>query len=352
MNDIHKTIRLWVMLFLSMVLTLNAAPIRIMPLGDSMTEGVVQIPLNPDHNTSAYPHLLNESNLTVSEDRIAYRGKLWDLLKDGGYEVDFIGSNKTGQNYPTNGFDLNHEGHGGKLSEYLKNHINDWLSLNPADIILLHIGSNDGGHSTPIATSVANVQAILDTIFSKNPNTKVFVARIIELRRAHQNNGGIVSSENPQGLWRTKDYNDAIENMITNHTHYANIKVVNMESGAGLEYDVAGFPHDMQPYHSDENNRPDYHPNKNGFEKMAIKWYDEMVASDWLVASGTITNHTWKLESGSPYEDSIGDRDAVCSDAACPNQIVGKVGNAVYFSNTTNNHQVLEANVVFLLNYG
>jgi len=278
MYSIKKNILLVFGLWIIIPLTLPAAPIRIMPLGDSITEGVMEIPLNPDQNSSIYPLLPNgESNLTAKQDRIAYRGKLWDLLKDEGYEVDFVGSKRSGENYTTNGFDIDHEGHGGETSNYIKEHINDWLTTNPADIILLHIGTNDGGLSVPIATSVANVQAILDTIFTKNSNTKVFVARIIEARRAHQNSGGINGR-----LWKTKEFNDAIEDMITNHLQNANIRVVNMESGAELEYAVAGFPYDMQPYHNDEN-IPDFHPNKNGFEKMAEKWFTMILDSGWLL---------------------------------------------------------------------
>jgi lysophospholipase L1-like esterase len=327
-------------------MSLTAAPIKIMPLGDSITEGIAEIPLTPDQNSSYYPHLPNEANLTVWQDRIAYRGKLWDLLKAEGVDVDFVGSKTSGSNYATADFDTNHEGYGGQTSEYIKEHINDWLTLNPADIILLHIGTNDGGSATPIGITVENIDAILNTIFTKNPNAKVFVARIIEARRVHQNQngGGIVSSENPRGFWYTKDLNDAVENMINNHAQTANIKVVDMESAAGIVYDIAGLPNDMQPYHS-EDDRPDYHPNENGYTKMAQKWFDEILASGWLVPPVPIvTDHSWKLEAGSPYIDSKGNSDAICFTTGCPTQVEGKVGNAVYFSNNASK-QILEANV-------
>jgi len=223
------------------------------------------------------------------------------LLQSDGYEVDFVGSNNSGTSYGTSGFDTDHEGHGGQTSEFIKNNIGTWLTLHPADIILLHIGTNDGGISTPIGTSVENVNAILNTIFSKNPNAKVFVARIIESRRSHQHGGGIVSPENPLGLWRTKDFNDAIENMINNHPQSSNIRVVDMENGAGLEYDVVGFPHDMQPYHS-KGNRYDFHPNTNGFEKIAQKWFDDMVYSGWI---GTEVAGSSDIPEWYIYEKSV-----------------------------------------------
>jgi len=276
-----------------------AAPIKIMPLGDSITEGIAEIPQNPDQNSSNYPKLPNGGvDSTLTEDRIGYRGKLWDLLKTEAYDIDFVGSKNTGNSYATSDFDTNHEGHGGAKSVFIKDNIDTWLTLNPADIILLHIGTNDGASSTPIGsdddanqsriTTVNNVKQILNTIFTKNPNAKVFVARIIEARRVHesQHAGGAVTPENPLGLWYTKDLNDAIETMVNNHPKTLNIKMVNMESGAGLAYDVAGLPYDMQPYHT-EDNKSDYHPNVNGYVKMAQKWFDEMVASGWL-SSNTV----------------------------------------------------------------
>jgi hypothetical protein len=102
----------------------------------------------------------------------------------------------------------------------------------------------------------------------------------------------------------------------------------------------------MLPFHDDNGTYSyDFHPNENGYAKLAQKWYNALIASDWLVAPiNTTNNHLWKLESGSPYADEIGDSDAICSETACPEQIIGKVGNAVKFSSSSDK-QVLEANV-------
>jgi len=46
-----------------------AAPIKIMPLGDSITEGIAEIPQNPDQNSSNYPKLPNGGvDSTLTED--------------------------------------------------------------------------------------------------------------------------------------------------------------------------------------------------------------------------------------------------------------------------------------------
>ena len=68
---------------------LQAAPaLRILPLGDSITQG------------------------TGDTAGGGYRGPLWTLLKNAGYNADFVGS-QTDTSCTLAGFDKNHEGHGG-----------------------------------------------------------------------------------------------------------------------------------------------------------------------------------------------------------------------------------------------
>ena len=62
--------------------------LRIMPLGDSITQGA------------------------KSENTAGYRGPLWTLLKEAGYNVDYVGSS-TATPGTVSGMDTDHEGHGG-----------------------------------------------------------------------------------------------------------------------------------------------------------------------------------------------------------------------------------------------
>jgi lysophospholipase L1-like esterase len=249
-----------------------------MLLGDSITAGVSKIPQSPEENQSDY-----EEDLTYLEDRVAYRGKLWDLLKEAKYEIDFVGSRKAGANYGD--FDQDHEGWFGRTTKYIKENITSWYEDNPADIVLLHIGTNDGAKGMPVGTnddlnqdsntSVNNVKKILTSIFEKNPNAKVFVARIIEAKRieAYSN-------------WRTDAYNNKIEEMVNAHPKSANLQMVNMQSGAGLIYNPCGTTlGDMNPFYQDKTY--DLHPNINGYEKMAKKWFDAMLSSGWLPINNT-----------------------------------------------------------------
>jgi len=347
-NNWHKAIKIWIMLSMVITLTLSAAPVKIMFLGDSITEGDAALPDTPEVNTSTYTgaNVNSDDNGHIDFlDRIAYRGELWKLLKDANYTISksdvdgvvedenatfvFVGRKfKNTSSFQTlnPGFNEHHEGITGFTSKELLegregqgDSIDDMLNENTPDIVLLHIGTNDGGQlsieGTDNNSTVFNVSAILTKIFTVNPEAKVFVARIIEARRAHGRAGGLNG-----GGWLTKDLNDKVAEMVATHENTDNIKMVNLETGAELNYDEGGV--DMQPYHS-ENNAPDYHPNANGYKKMAEKWFADMIASKWLPDNGKpvitlIGANPQQLAVGAAYEelgataeDSVDDNVAV-----------------------------------------
>ena len=78
--------------------------------------------------------------------------------RQAGYDVVFTGSLINGT--PPD-FDVNHEGHGSYRADQIRDTIYDWLDTHNADVVLLHIGTNDiaGGNQ-----DVAEVAAILDEI--------------------------------------------------------------------------------------------------------------------------------------------------------------------------------------------
>lgn len=114
---------------------------------------------------------------------VGYRQKLYLDLLDGGYsDVNFVGSLSSGYSIPP-AFDTDHKGHGGWCAEgcpaYLGDivdHVYDWLVSNPADFVLLHIGTNDISRNIQDPTAVMRV---LDKIDRFNPDITVLVAGII-----------------------------------------------------------------------------------------------------------------------------------------------------------------------------
>ncbi|MBK8905300.1 MAG: putative Ig domain-containing protein [Anaerolineaceae bacterium] len=199
-----------------------------MPLGDSITQG----------KSSG---VLDESLM------ISYRKDLWDSLTGSDYDVDFVGSKINGQAYE--GFDPNHEGEPGKTDKWVAINVYNFLTDNPADVVLLHIGTNERNDSDP-----EDVELILDEIdryeSDNNREVTVILARIINREQYHQ---------------LTSDYNNNVAAMaqarIDNESD--KIIIVDMENGAGLIYDLQTSGGDMYNY---------LHPFANGYTKMAVVW--------------------------------------------------------------------------------
>jgi lysophospholipase L1-like esterase len=237
-KEVKKKVLFLSVFFLVCPLTISVSPAsavyRIMPLGDSITRG-----------------------FTGSSDDTGYRRELYLLLAEADYSVNFIGSQIGGI---PNDFDSDHEGHSGFHAdgspdgdgEDILDNVFDWLidqqNLgNPADIVLLHIGTNDisvGGEDAD------EVDAILDEIDQYDQNTWVVLARIINRVNYSQ---------------ATTDFNDSVATMVQNRINLQGDRLflVDMENGAGIIYSD-------QP---DGDMEDDIHPNDSGYAKMADVWF-------------------------------------------------------------------------------
>lgn len=109
--------------------------VRVMPLGDSITDGV-DVPGG-------------------------YRIKLWQLMVAGGYTVDFVGSRSNG---PAELFDHDHEGHPGWRIDQLDANVVGWLQNADPRTILLEIGTNDVNQDYDLANAPARLSALIDKI--------------------------------------------------------------------------------------------------------------------------------------------------------------------------------------------
>ena len=227
-------------LFLCIALVSSAyALTKIMPLGDSITY---------DNNTGDFFVPRPEG------ERIAYRYPLWQLLTDGGYDFDFVGSQYAGYDiFP----DADNEGHTGFRADEVRDGVFDWLQLNPADIVLLHIGTNDVWGTQDVEDIVLEVEEILDEIFAYGPEITVILARIINQQTFSQ---------------KTNDFNNLLPRMVSNHPYTDNIILVNMETEAGIDYATDMFDN--------------LHPNNTGYSKMADLWFSalQQILPDFLAA--------------------------------------------------------------------
>lgn len=221
---------LWLAISMSV---LYATPMRIMPLGDSITY---------DDRLSDY-----EGTARPTSMRTGYRSHLYYKLSDAKYEVDFVGSLIAGQSIAP-AFDPNNEGHPGWTSYDISHNVYNFLLYNPADIVLLHIGSNDG------STSVDGVNSILDEIDLYEEHTGRFVRVIVALIIDGKYQDSIYLQVFNQKLSKLLDYRILNGDALT---------VVDMYRGAGL---------------TSEDYADGSHPNDAGYQKMADVWFDALMS--------------------------------------------------------------------------
>ena len=208
--------------------------LRIMPLGDSITAGITAVPTPNDPPAS---------------ERVGYRRKLYsDLvtLANGKYLVDFVGQYSEGLFASPPVGDPNHQGTPGQNAAQLASQIQSYLNANKADILLLHIGTND---FTTDATDVETILNNIDTWESANFPVTVFLARIIK------------DAQSP--FLDVQTFNDNVAAMLAGRPA-DRVILVNQQTGALINYTVGV---DMAS---------DLHPNDSGYEKMAAKWYSDM----------------------------------------------------------------------------
>ncbi|HEX8227243.1 MAG TPA: GDSL-type esterase/lipase family protein [Candidatus Saccharimonadales bacterium] len=247
MEKIKKTKRIFVVLIAAALVgivsyigttdrrTSQAAVFKVMPLGDSITEGM--------HNTVPSPD-----------------GGYRQVLKNRfGAGIDLVGSlsnNNVGVTDPQ------HEGHSGWRTDQINGSISGWINTYRPDIVLYHIGTNDVLQRYASSHMITNLDQSLGKIFAANPATHVVLASLIPMW-------------GPPGTWtpptRT-ELNNAIPGLVTKYKGQGrNIHYANMATGN---------------FFSDNRDFPDgVHPNLQGYTKMANVWEPIMRS----IMGGTVT---------------------------------------------------------------
>jgi len=189
--------------------------VRIMPLGDSITDGV-QTPGG-------------------------YRIGLWQRFVAGGYREDFVGSLSNG---PAALGDHDHEGHSGWRIDQIDANIVSWLRNTTPHTVLLHIGTNDILQNVDVANAPNRLSGLIDHITATAPTAEVFVATIIPLANSGQE----------QAVQR---YNAAIPGIVQGKVAAGkHVHLVDMHSALTAADLVDGV-----------------HPTAAGYDKMATVWF-------------------------------------------------------------------------------
>lgn len=127
-------------------------PLRIMPLGDSITYG------------------------QGSSNGAGYRGPLWDLMsQQTRYVPDFVGSGRAGSFA-----DPDNEGHSGYTVPGIRGGIDRWQAGAGPDIVLLHLGINDlkNDRTEPVAAA-QQLLGLVDRLRANQPHVTVIVLGLL-----------------------------------------------------------------------------------------------------------------------------------------------------------------------------
>ncbi len=232
-------------------------PVRIMPLGDSITEGTCDAPENCNLSSS-FKRPTDGSGLAacnwalnpMNPNGYGYREFLKFKLAAQGVQVNYVGSVSVVDDYA-------HEGHSGwtirDIDYCVQN--SDWMQNNQPQIILLHIGTNDGNYSRSHDQMVMDLIQLIEHIYEKLPmTTEVIVAQLIPVA----------------------DYpsNKLLNETITLY-NYKIPQVVSNLRMSGKQVSYVTMSNIIQS--NADFDRWGIHPNKTASERMADVWLGRII---------------------------------------------------------------------------
>ena len=228
---------------------------KIMPLGDSITQGVA-------------------SGVSDEAFQVSYRKALYDKLQAAGYVVNdeiFVGTLFSGESVPD--FDPDHDGHSGWQADEIVNgrngfppndKLDQWLDAEKPNIVLLHIGTNDISNNNENWMEVDDILDVIDNYENTPSGNAVWVVLSLIIERGC--NPYTPPCPNSD---RTTAFNDAVRNNVFLPRQASGDKIilVDMQNGAGIDYRRSTLGGDMWD---------DIHPFATGYAKMANLWFSAL----------------------------------------------------------------------------
>ncbi|MDH4468214.1 MAG: SGNH/GDSL hydrolase family protein [Bacteriovoracaceae bacterium] len=214
------------------------AVIKIMPLGDSLTEGGY----NSKGNDGEWKWYLGPG----------YREELYHQLTSHGFNVEFVGSVT---DRPSYFLQTQHEGHSGYTVSQLNENIDRWLRISSPDIILLMIGTNNVVKNVDLEKMSSLYHDLLTKILNKNHKTRIFLASPLPT-------GDQTKDPKRETVWNSeiKKISKILESLALART----------KQGYLVHYVDMFGSNVIIP----EKDLPDgVHPTKNGYQKLGRKWF-------------------------------------------------------------------------------
>jgi alpha-L-rhamnosidase len=262
------------------------SPLKIMPLGDSITFGALG-------------------------DNAGYRGPLYQMLTAAGAKFVFVGSsanswrvgslpadqrqNEGHESYAIDDLSINLDGfddavfrkHGGASRNPNGGHWLDGLTSGPnarpplyPDLILLLVGANDRDHAEGVKTRLDN---LVNKIVNLRPQAWLLIARITPQTDSAKH-GNFVPA-----------YNQIVDEIVAKYAAKHRVKSVDLNTG---------FP-------ANGLSRDGLHPSTAGFDWMAKRWFDAIVSTGLVADSRKSSQAASADQSGSGARLSIKDSGAV-----------------------------------------
>ena len=246
-----------IIIFLQIILASAAvAANKIMPLGDSITQGI----------TSGVPD---------EAFQVSYRKALYDKLEAAGYVINdeiFVGTLFSGESVPD--FDPDHDGHSGWQADEIvdgksgfpaNDKLDQWLDAEKPNIVLLHIGTNDISNNNEDWIEVDDILDAIDD-YEKN-HLEMPSGWFCPLSSI-----GVASLDNPpcQNSLDTTTFNSNVRDnvFVPRQASGDKIVLVDMQNGADIDYRRSTSGGDMWD---------DIHPFADyGFAKMANLWWSAL----------------------------------------------------------------------------
>ena len=197
----------------------SAEPTRLLAIGDSITQG--------------------------GKTFVTYRLPLDQKLRAAGWSYEFVGTQQSeGPNGP-----LWHEGYGGKNAEFLAGLMPQKLRQLKQDIILLHCGHNHAAEEKPVPGILAAERAIIGAARKQNPKVVVLLAQVIPSGKLPKY--GYIPELNQAQVLLARELSRP----------EAPVMIVDQATGFDPKKDTI---------------LDKVHPNAQGAEKMANKWFSAL----------------------------------------------------------------------------
>ena len=245
--------------------------LRVMPLGDSITDGFTG---QPDGG---------------------YRLTLWNLLKENGYtdNIDFVGPNGLDSTvWDSNGSDMNHAGYSGYAIADIPNqrsgiyNFSEWLMQEyPADVVLLQIGTNDI-LSSALDGMNERLELLIDTILTYIPEDGLLYVSTVPYMDA--------DVTNYTDAYTVEEMDKAVDDYNTQIR-----EIVSRKQAEGKPIAQA----DINSVLTKADLLDGVHPSAAGYEKMGNYWYSKL--TEFIDSKSEITTETDSETEAAPIVPEV-----------------------------------------------